>query len=154
MVSVSEFEKAKNYAFRLFKFRLRSEEELRQRLKNREFAPLIIEELINYFKKNNFLNDEEFALCWASSRIKKPFGVKRIAYELKQKGINSKIINKTIENIKSRHNEYALAKQLINTKIKKIKQNQDPFKTKARLYNFLLRRGFSSDVAAEIIQEL
>ncbi|MEW6170510.1 MAG: regulatory protein RecX [Candidatus Omnitrophota bacterium] len=147
-------EKAKNAAFRLLKFRERSEKELRDRLKKKKFDDLTIKETIAYLKKIDLLNDNNFAIKWAESRIKKPYGAKRIIYELKQKGIEAKIIDKTLADIKSRYNEYDLARQILESQIKTIKKDQDLFKTKARLYNFLIRRGFSYDVAADTIENL
>lgn len=147
-------EKAKNAAFRLLKFRERSEKELRDRLKKKKFDNSVIEETIRYLKKIDLLNDSNFAAKWAESRIKKPYGAKRIIYELKQKGIETKIIDKTLADIKSRYNEYDLARQILESRIKTSKKDQDLFKTKARLYNFLIRRGFSYDVAADALENL
>ena len=151
---LDKIEKAKNSAFRLLKFRERSEKELRDRLKKKKFQDSVIEETISYLKKIKLLDDSNFATKWADSRIKKPYGIKRIAYELKQKGIETKIINKTLDDIKNRYNEYDLAKELMEPKIKTINKNQDLFKIKARLYNFLIRRGFSYDVAADVLKDL
>ena len=51
----------RNYVFRLLSARPRGENELRQKLAFKGFDPEITDELINYFKKLNLINDREFA---------------------------------------------------------------------------------------------
>ncbi len=148
-----DFDKAKAYCFKLFKFRLRTEKEIRDKLKRRQFCKDVIEDVIEYFKSLNYINDSAFTKSWIESRIQKPFGLKRITYELREKGISERIIEEEIFKLKNFYSEYDIAKGIAEERFRKIIQRIDPEKAKRRIYSFLLRRGFSSDIALDIINK-
>lgn len=147
-----DFNKAKDYCFKLFKYRLRSEKEIRDRLKKRRFSSQIIENLIVYLKSLNYINDSLFTKSWIEARIKKPFGLERIIYELKDKGISEEIIQEEIQKIRKDYSESDRAKRLAQEKFKS-QPRIDPEKLKRRVYSFLLRRGFSPEVIYEVLDE-
>ena len=149
-MSVQSLSKAKNYALRLIKFRLRSEKEIRDRLKQKDFSPEMIDQTADFLKRAGFLDDALFARLWVSSRIKKPLGPKRLSYELKVKGIDKRVIEETLA---ASQKEYAPEKaiaDIISLKLKKM-QGLAPEKIKARLYGLLLRRGFPQDLVIEAL---
>jgi regulatory protein len=146
-------EKARNYAFLLLKFRLRSENEIRQRLKKKRFDPQIVEKTILFLKEKGFINDTYFAKAWIESRIKKPLGIRRLKQELKLKGVNKEIIDNQINAIKEKYSEEETVAQILKEKLRKIK-GIDPQKTKRRIYAYLLRRGFSPDIILDAVNQL
>ncbi|MFA5096766.1 MAG: regulatory protein RecX, partial [Candidatus Omnitrophota bacterium] len=75
------FEKAREYAFLLLKFRLRSENELVQRLRRKKIPAETIKEVISFLEEKKFIDDNVFARAWLSSRLKRPFGLRRIRQE-------------------------------------------------------------------------
>jgi len=159
-----DFDKAKDYCFKLFKFRLRSEREIRDRLKRKRFSPDIIENIIVYFKGLNLINDSQFTKSWIESRLKKPFGLKRIIYELKDRGISEKIIAEEIQETKKGYSEYEIVKRIVEEKFtpllhprsgfKRQISRIDPNKIKRKIYSFLLRKGFSSDTILDVLSEI
>ncbi|MDP2755007.1 MAG: regulatory protein RecX, partial [Nitrospirota bacterium] len=93
-------EKARGYAFLLLKFRLRSEKEITQRLKGKKFDEQVIKETIEFLKERKFIDDQAFAKAWIESRIRKPLGLRRLRQELSLKGIDMKIIDAELEEVK------------------------------------------------------
>ena len=93
------------YAFRLLKYRLRSEYELRQRLKKRGFPESVISETLLFLKDKGLVDDSEFARIWVESRIKRPLGIYRLKQELRTKGIDRGLIDEVIKRVGSRYNE-------------------------------------------------
>ena len=77
--------KAKKIVFRLLKFRMRSEQELRDKLSIKNLPIPIAEQAIRYFKYCELIDDRLFARQWTSSRMKKPFGFGRIRLELQKR---------------------------------------------------------------------
>lgn len=144
-------EKARNYAFLLLKFRLRSENEIRQRLKKKKFQPRIIEETIAFLKERRFIDDSSFARAWISSRLKKPLGMRRLREELRVKGISREIIENNIEEAKKSYCEEDTVKKIIREKWSKLK-GIDPLKAKRRIYSYLLRRGFFPQTIMESLE--
>ncbi len=146
-------QKAKEYAFLLLKFRLRSESEIRQRLQKKRFNPETIEETLAFLKEKKFINDNYFAQAWIESRIKKPLGIRRLRQELTVKGIDKEIIESQINEVKKNYPEEEIVAQIAKEKLKKIK-GIDPQKAKKRIYAYLLRRGFSPQVVIECINKM
>ena len=62
------FKEAKDSAYRLLSYRMRSVSEMKKRLKDKSFSSYEIENTIDHLLKVNYLNDQEF--CRASSNEK------------------------------------------------------------------------------------
>lgn len=155
MARSKDLSSGRNYVFRLIKFRLRSEKELRDKLKSRNYEPSTIEELISYFKGLGYCDDREFARSWIDYRLLKPLALRAIALELKQKGIGGEIINELINERKSAVNELELARELAKSRLEKLKAGTGKDdRIKQKLYYYLGRRGFSSDIVNEVINQL
>ncbi|MDD4899465.1 MAG: regulatory protein RecX [Candidatus Omnitrophica bacterium] len=146
-------EKARQYAFLLLKYRLRSESELRFRLKRKNFSPGIIDSTIEFLKGKAFLDDEVFAKAWISSRLQKPFGFRRLRQELKLKGVGNKVIEAQIQQAKKDFPEEEIILSLAKEKLKKYK-GVEPQKARQRVYGFLVRRGFCVEKIIEAMEQL
>jgi len=154
IVLEDEKEKGKKYVLRLLNRRCYSRYEIINKLKIKGFSKNVIPDIIFWLEKKEYIDDELFATMWAQSRMKnKPIGRYRLNQELKIKGIDQEIINKILDKIYNDVDELTLARNLINKKItssklKNISVNPD------RIYNFLLRRGFSREISKNIYDEL
>jgi SOS response regulatory protein OraA/RecX len=91
---------------------------------------------------------------WAQYRLKnKPIGRYKLNQELRIKGIKQDIIQKAIDKTYKKIDELTLARNLIkdmivSSEIKNIRINPK------KIYNFLLRRGFSIEISKNIYDEL
>ena len=146
-------EKARNYAFLLLKFRPRSERELYARLKKKKFDESVIKDTLSFLKEKNFLDDNYFARAWIESRLKKPFGLRRIEQELKRKGIDKEIIQAQIETSRKGYREEEVVLGLAQERWLKLK-GLEPKKSKQRIFGYLLRRGFSPEIIIETVNQL
>jgi regulatory protein len=144
-------EKARAYAFLLLKFRLRSEKELAQRLKQRGFSEELCQDTVNFLKNKQFIDDRVFAKGWVASRLKRPFGLRKIRQELIQKGLDKEIIDNSLSGVKEYYNESQIVSQLAQQRFSKLK-GIESFQAKARVYGYLMRRGFAPDVVGEVIR--
>lgn len=146
-------EKAKNYAFLLLKFRPRSEKEIAGRLKIKKFDPAIIRETLVFLKAKDFVNDKYFASAWVDSRLKKPLGLLRIRQELRIKGVDKDIIDAKIEEAQKSYSEKDVVRMIVRERFLKLK-GLEPKKRRARLFSYLMRRGFSAESVIDAINEL
>lgn len=145
-------EKARNYAFLLLKFRLRSEHELYERLKRKKFEEGVIREALEFLKEKNFIDDNLFAKSWIESRLKKPFGLRRLKQELSIKGINKEIINSQVSEVKKSYSESEVIGRIVKERLNRLK-DIDPRKAKMRIFGYLLRRGFPPEIVSEILNQ-
>jgi regulatory protein len=142
--------KAKNYAFLLLKFRPRSEKEIILRLKQKKFEDRIIKETLDFLKDRDFIDDESFARGWVRSRIDKPLGLRKIRQELKIKGIDQETINNQIAAIKEGYCEETIVAKIVKDRFSKLK-GIAPDKARRRIFDYLLRRGFSPDIVRDTL---
>ena len=146
--------RGKKYLLRLLSRRIYSRYEISRKLDNKGYPEKIIANLVFWLEDNNYINDELFAKMWAQFRLQnKPIGRYKLNQELRIKGIKQDIIKKVIDKTYNEIDELTLARNLIKDKIvsSEIKNIRiDPKK----IYNFLLRRGFSVEVSKNIYDEL
>lgn len=146
--------RGKEYLLRLLSRRIYSRYEILRKLNNKGYPESIISNLVFWLEDNNHINDELFAKMWAQFRLQnKPIGRYRLNQELILKGIKQDIIQKVIDETYNEMDELTLARNLLKEKIasSEIKNIRiDPKK----IYNFLLRRGFSIEISINIYHEL
>ncbi len=154
IISEDNITRGKEYLLRLLSRRIYSRYEISGKLNYKGYPINIIAQLILWLENNNYINDELFAKMWAQFRLQnKPIGRYKLNQELRIKGIKQEIIQKVIDKTYNEIDELTLARNLIKNKtasseIKNIRINPK------KIYNFLLRRGFSGEVSKNIYDEL
>lgn len=143
-----QFIEARNKAFHLLSYRERTIKEIRDRLKKKDFSAEVIEKVITYLLEKDYLNEQRFAEMWIRSRINHhPRGRKLIYKELKDKGVERKIINSALDEYLSREKELEMASYLMN---KWLRRRKDEDSSSYKLKNYLARKGFNYDMIYEI----
>ncbi len=146
--------RGKEYLLRLLSRRIYSRYEISRKLNNKGYPEKIIADLIFWLENNNYINDELFAEMWAQFRLKnKPIGRYKLNQELRIKGIKQDIIQKVMDKTYKEIDELILARNLIKEKIASSEIKNIRINPK-KIYNFLLRRGFSVEVSKNIYHEL
>ncbi len=145
-----ELRNAQNYALTLLDYRERSQWEIKERMRQKRYTPEIIQQVIDYLKEHNFLNDRRFSEEWINSGIKKGFARKRICYELGRKGIPEDLIQEAVGKSFSKIDETEIALRLVQKRYKTLKNKRD-FQ---RISGFLRRRGHSFSIINRVIEQL
>lgn len=146
-----EKKKAKDRALKFLSYRDRSEKEIRKKLKDVGFDENIIEWVIGELKRIKLLDDKRFAQSYAQTQmITRPMGEYYLRRELKQKGLDTELIEQTVEKVYEEKDQFSVAMELAVQRKKRYK-NIDEMKAKKRVSEFLLRRGFGWDVVSEVM---
>jgi regulatory protein len=133
-------DKAYDRAINLVSRRPRSEWELRDYLKRKEYEPVVQDEVISRLREHGYVNDADFAKRWVESRrLLKSTSKRRLAQELRQKRIADDIIKETLDADET--DELEVLKDLIERKRKQTKYHDD-----LKLMQYLARQGFSYDL--------
>ncbi len=149
-----DYKKAITAAQRLLKVRIRSEAELKERLKRKGFDEDVIVRVVSYFKDIGIIDDRKFARLWIEWRLAKPFGRARIKRELQQKGIDEFIIEDELSAaMQGSYNENDVVARLVKKQINRYKRFPIE-KIKQRLYGYLLRRGFGSCAIGKVLNKI
>ncbi len=149
----SELIKAKSDALRLLSFKPRSVRELEDRLKQKKYAPALVEKVIGGLKGQGLLDDEKFARLFAHSSVyTRPMGKKRLEIDLSKKGLSKETVRKALDSLGD-YDEKKTAKELVFGRFQKMTGVPDE-KKKARLFAFLRRRGFSTETIFSVLSDL
>lgn len=139
-------ETAYQRALKLLNYRIRSESEVRKNLKEHEIAEEDIEHVIERLKRSGLLNDQAFAQAWVENRSEmRPRSRRALAYELSRRGVDSQVIEQSLEGV----DEEGLAYQAAQKRSRKLHSTDwNDFRTK--MYRFLAQRGFQYDTIREV----
>jgi len=146
--------KARNAVYRLLKVRMRSEKEVRDRLKIKEFPLKTIDQTIQYFQEAGLIDDREFAKRWVTERLSKPLGLKRIRFELRNKGIEPSLFEDVLAEIKADYSEETIIRTLMQRKAARYRGKQDKLELRQRMQDYLLRRGFDPQTVYKAVKEI
>ncbi len=145
--------KARETVFNYIGFKARTEKEVRKKLSDKEYSEDIIDETVEFIKGYGYINDEQYAKDFISEKLNyKGWGISRIKYELSMKGIGNDIVSIILEENDFTEDEITKACEVLRTKIRyKDVDNLDQ-KEKKKLYDFLLRRGYSYSIVKDVFK--
>ena len=104
-----------------------------------------MEHMLSELEKDSWLSDKRFTEQFIFSR-KNKFGIKKIAHELRTKGVNDLIISHAIDSIRSE--EFSLAQKIWEKKFKGLPiDNQE----KVKQIRFLQGRGIDPFIIQKIL---
>ena len=130
--------------------RLRSINELRDYLKNKEEDTIIIEEVIDKLINYKYLDDDRFTKAFIKDKLNfTNWGDYKIKNELKRLGVNEEIIYNNISNIDD-NIYYERINKIIDKDIS-INKKYRGIKLKNKIYNHLLTLGYSKEKVISII---
>lgn len=130
--------------------RLRSINELRDYLKNKEEDTIIIEEVIDKLINYKYLDDDRFTKAFIKDKLNfTNWGDYKIKNELKRLGVNEEIIYNNISNVDD-NIYYERINKIIDKDIS-INKKYSGIKLKNKIYNHLLTLGYSKEKVISII---
>ena len=132
--------RAKLRAMHLLSDMGRTESQLRTKLKQGGYPDEAVEEAIRYVKSFGYINDAEYVRSFIDSRKEKK-SKKEIYAALKQKGVDSDIIEQVFEEMDYGEED---SRQAIEALMRKRNYNTDSadLKEKQKLMGYLMRKGF------------
>ena len=108
------------------------------------------DEIITPLIEENYLNEERFAILYAGGHFRtKDWGRIKIKYQLKKKLVSEYCIKKALASIEAADYMKTLAR-LAEQKLKLLKSEKNQFIRKKKLQDYLLQKGFETDLVKEI----
>jgi len=148
-----EREKALNYTFRILSKKDYTEREIGEKLYQKGYKKEIREKTIGRLKELGFLDDRKFAQEFIERRLlRKVAGKYLLAKKLQEKGIRKEIVEESLEKVYPEKEE-DLAKKAGEKFLSRL--NSLPLeKKKVRLFSFLSRQGFPSEMCVQTTKKL
>jgi regulatory protein len=149
------YEKTMQRAFRLLSFKPRSRAELRARLLEKDWAEeAIVDSVIARLEELGYLNDEQLASSLISSRIeRKPLGPSQIQRDLERRKLSAETVEKALDQAFSEHSEEELIDRAIAKRLR-LKGPPTTHEESKKLFDYLIRRGFSYDLVLRKVRNL
>jgi regulatory protein len=136
-------------ALNVLGYRARSARELRERLLRAGYLGKTVDEVISRLEELGYLNDEEFARELARSEARK-FGPRRIYGDLRRAGIEEEAAREVVEEEFAGRSELESAREAAQRRYNTVEESDAQAR---RVYGFLVRRGYSASICAEIARE-
>ncbi len=147
--------RAKNIAINYLSYRKRSSKEIMEHLTRKGFTRECAENVTHHFQAARMIDDLEFARAFVRDRLKrKPIGKELIRNQLIAKGIKSSMTDMVLAELISLQSQQTSALEAAKRKIKLTQRSKINFneeKRKKNLLDFLLRRGFSYEIAIKTV---
>lgn len=131
--------------------RAHSRHELETKLARAGYRPATVEMVLYKLESEGFLDDSDFARQWVEARTARKLGSRRIAQELRRKGVSSAEADAALAEV-DEDEQLAAAISLVKKAAARIKPDEDPRKAASRITAMLARRGYGWDVARAAIE--
>lgn len=101
----------------------------------------IIDEVITFLKKYDYVDDTKFAKWLVEQRQNQGKGPQFIKQDLYKKGVDKNVINQVVKNLDSS----GVIEKTYEKALKKYAKETNEYKKKQKIYRYLLTKGFSYD---------
>lgn len=154
LMAVTPYEKTMNRALRLLSFKPRSVAQMRERLLEKEWAEAhIVDQVVARLIELRYLDDEQFAASYASSRLTiRPLGKTRLRQDLQRKKLPREVTEQTLAQIYDGDAEEQLIDKALASRLRLKGAPITPEAAK-KLFDYLMRRGFSYDLVRRKVRE-
>lgn len=138
--------KAQDTAINYISYKMRTEKEVIRKLQEKEYSEDVVERVIQFLKKYQYVDDYKYCCSYIKESIKlKPKGAFLLKKELKERGISIDTIERALEQAELK--EVQSAEKWIHKKIKDFSAIDE--KKKNQVFQFLLRKGYNVDCIKE-----
>ncbi|WP_462361408.1 regulatory protein RecX [Parvimonas micra] len=150
----SDIERAKSRAINYISGKLKTKYEVRLKLKENGFAEDVIDEVLDILEKEEYLNDKVYCEIFIEDKKKlNGYGKNKIKSLLIQKGISKNIFEDFLNEFEY-DEEFDNALKMGIKKLELLSNEEDNFKKKQKIMNYLVYRGFGFDVINDVLKEI
>ena len=135
-------------ALNLLGYRARSEAEIRERLRRYGYVDETIEVVIHRLEELGYLDDAEFARARAHEKARR-YGPRRVSIELRKSGVGEVLAREVVEEEFAGRSEVGEARAAAERRYNGRGSDAEA----RRVYGFLVRRGYSAEVCAQVARE-
>lgn len=139
MENIEEIIKLREKVLKYIMYKKRTENEIRNKFKT-TIDEKNLDEIIDYFKENGYINDEEYIKKAVKEyKTLKNLSIKEIEFKLYSKGIERKLIENYIDE------NYEELEKYERESANKIKSKKESTMNEIEIKQYLLRKGYKGD---------
>ncbi len=153
VLTYDQQERCRASAWRSLERRPHSKKELTRKLMRKGYPEDITLNIVRQLEERAFLNEKEYAHYHIQHRLRTKHGRKQIQFELQREGIAEEIIKNKLDELTNSDQQEESARALLE-KWNRRKKPLDPVKRRRNAFAYLIRRGFDSDLARKLVEEI
>ncbi len=143
---------AKSKAEAFCAYQERAQQEVRDKLYHWGLYPAVVEQVIADLITEGFLNEERFALAYASGKFRmNGWGKHKIKQGLTQKATSAPLIKAALNSLDEQEYREKLL-NLLRAKAR-LEKEKDPYKRKNKLVRYALGKGYESELILELLND-
>jgi len=147
-----EYERGREICLRQLSYSARTRAQLATAMRRRGIEDGIAADILGRFETVGLVDDKAFAAAWVDSRHRgRGVGPRKLAYELRRRGVDQKLTNESLSTI-TLEEERATARALVEVRLAGT-QGQPAQRRARRLTGILARKGYSPQVAYDVVRE-
>ncbi|MFL6008788.1 MAG: regulatory protein RecX [Rubrobacteraceae bacterium] len=139
---------AMNRALHFLGYRARSRSEVHERLRRYGYGEETVRAVIGRLEELGYLDDEEFARTVVREKARR-YGPRRVSADLRRSGVDAELAQGIVEEEFAERSEVEAARSAAARRYNRGGSDAEA----RRVYGFLVRRGYSADVCAEVARE-
>ncbi|PIH00869.1 recombination regulator RecX [Clostridium combesii] len=153
IIKEDNYIKAKGYALKYIEKSLKIESQVKEKLYLKEYDEDTVNKVIRFLKDYDFIDDDKYCDMYIREKLN-IYGRNKIKYTLLNKGVKENIVIEKINNI-NEEKEKKVAYKLAEKKYKiMILREKDKFKIYKKIWPYIISRGYNSNIAEWVINEL
>jgi regulatory protein len=145
--------KIKSYAMKTAAGFVRSEYQIREKLKQKEYSKELIDSTINWLTKMNLIDDSKFSENFIRFAIQKKWGINKVKRELGKRGVDLLTYKDILDDFFENTDQFKSALE-ISAKKMNLMRNKPKDKQKDALFRHLILKGFDYDIIKKVINEI
>lgn len=156
LAATEELSSARSVALRFLSHRARSEREVRDKLREKEFGDEEIAKTLDGLRSLGLLDDAAFARSYIRHQLAiRPKGKLALSRKLLQLGVQKDVIENALSDAFAETSQENAARAAAEKFLKKSSMSRiDPATRKQKLAAFLGRRGFTWDIISTVTKEI
>lgn len=146
IVFEAEYSLALNKALNYISKSMHTKSQLIKYLKGKQYSPKIVDAVMDKLTEYGYVDDLSYASQFTELK-KGSSGKRKIAFELKQKGVDNKVIDEVLDKIEDE------SEACLRIAEKYIKGRQVDLKLRQSAYRYLLSKGFDYETIKEVLDK-
>ncbi len=141
-------------AYRYLSYRPRSRFEMEQYFNKHDTPNDLVRMVLEKLEARDYIDDEAFAAWWVEERLDaRPKGSLALRQELSQKGIDRKVIDKTLAYYQDRIESEEIVEEVVEKALKRYQKYQGRT-LRWKLWQYLARRGYNSETIRQAVDKV
>lgn len=149
----TQLAKLKSYSMRISAGFIRSEKQIRDKLKQKGYEKVDIDSIIEWLLELKLIDDEKFCDNFIRYASSKKWGTKKISSELSKRGVDNHTISKSFSENFDESNQYENALSFAEKKIRLV-AGKAIEKQKEAVFRHLISKGFEYSIIKQVVNKL